>query len=140
MKCPDLDRLIDFDLGNPDAELEDHLKNCKDCQEDMGLLYLLPTAAGIPEEVPDRLVRSVLETLRGATEEGSPSHASLGQKVVTGAIGFLTAVGGLVLTGSPADGGPILLLVLSVSVGAVCALLGDSVGREKGRDPVERPS
>jgi hypothetical protein len=98
--------LIDFDLGNPDSELEDHLKTCRDCQEDMGLLYLLPTAAGIPEEVPDRLVRSVLETLRGATDEGSPSQASLGQKVVTGAIGFLTATGALVLTGSPAEGGP----------------------------------
>ena len=131
MKCPSLDRLIEFDLGKPDPEVQDHLKICQSCQEDMGLLYLLPTAAGLPEDVPDRLVCSVLGVLNDASEESRSARASLGQKVITGVFGFLTAAGGLVLTGSPGEGGPILLLALSVPVGVFCGLLGNSVGGER---------
>ena len=128
MTCPDLDRLIDLYHGLRDRELEGHVRTCASCQADLEAILLLPVAWGSEVDVPEGLVERVLATL--PLEERRPESAreSFGQRLVTGLLGSVTAAFALLASGSSQAGGPMLLLILSLAVGAISGMVRVSPG------------
>jgi hypothetical protein len=123
MNCPDIDRLIDLYHGLRDPALENHLRSCSSCQADMEILLLLPEAFAFDEEVPDALVRRVMENLPAAEGGTSARKVTGAQGLVAGLLGTLTVTGGLVATGSAGTGPPMILVLLSLCVGMASTVL-----------------
>lgn len=123
MPCPDLDRLIAYSLGEHDPWVEEHISSCRSCQEDFGLLLLLPTAAAEPAPTPERLVGLVMDGLAKEEVKARPRRTTVGHRFVAAVLGFLTSGGALFLTGSPGEGGVELFFLISLVMGLVSGAL-----------------
>ena len=123
MSCPDLDRLIDLYHGLSDPELEGHVGACPSCQADLEAILWIPALCETGVDLPDRWVERVLETLPFAEGRIERSRESLGQRVVTGLLGSVTAAFALQVSGSSGAGGPALLLILSLTVGLISGIV-----------------
>jgi len=123
MSCPDLERLIDLYHGLSDPDLEGHVRTCPSCQADLEAILFLPAVWETKVDLPDRLVERVLATLPEAEGQPEKYRESLGQRLVTGLLGSVTAAFALLASGSSEAGGPTLLLILSLTVGAVSGIV-----------------
>ena len=124
MSCPDLDRLIDLYHGLLDPELEGHVSACPSCQAELEALLWLPAVCETDVDLPDRLVERVLATLPFAEGRLERSRESLGQRLVTGLLGSVTAAFALlVASGSSEAGPPALLLILSLVAGVISGIV-----------------
>ena len=119
MTCPDLDRLIDLYHGLRDPELEEHVKTCASCQADLEAILWFPVAWGSQVEVPEGLVDRVLEALPLEEERSEGLTETVGQRLVTGLLVSIAAAFSILASGSTGAGGPMLLLFLSLAVGAM---------------------
>ena len=123
MGCPDFDRLIDLYHGRRDPALEDHVRTCSSCQADMELLLLLPEAFALDVVVPEALNERVMASLPPVAGEPRAGKVTQGRGLVSGLLGFLTAVGGLAASGSVGAVPPVAFLLISLSMGAAATVL-----------------
>lgn len=129
MGCPEIDQLIDLFWGRGDRELDDHVRTCPSCQADLQIIFLLPSAMSFDEEVPDRLVERVLAAVSKPATEDQADGVSVGQRLVTGILGFTTIAVALVASGSLGTWGPLVLPILSLGSGVATGLLHNWFGR-----------
>jgi len=124
MSCPDIDRLIDFQVGQgPDPELEAHLESCPSCRADLRFIQRIPAALRSEIEVSERLIQRVLAGLPEPDRSPETQRLPFAQTLVTGLLGSLTAMAAVVAAGSAGTENLSELLLFSLGVGAVSVIL-----------------
>ncbi len=124
MACLKLKQLREFQDGDRfGPEIRVHIENCPECRMDLFLLRELGPTLRPRAEVPGHLIDQVMATLNPAEEAspGSPGF-SLGQLVITGLLGALTAVLVLAVSGTLNLENPLQPLALSLLVAGLSAV------------------
>jgi len=124
VSCPDIDRLIDFRVGQrPDPELEAHLEGCPSCRADLRIIQRIPASLRSEIEVPERLIQRVLSELPEPDRSPESRQLPVAQVLITGLLGSLTAMTAVVAAESVGTGDLFELLWFSIGVGAVSVVL-----------------
>ena len=124
MSCPDLDRLIRYHReGEPDPDLEAHLRECQKCQADLFVIRELPHALRPPVDVPEWLVARVLADLPHVEPDPRTNSTPPLQLVLRAVLGVITALAAFVATGSISPENLELILLLSLLVGGGSVVL-----------------
>lgn len=128
MTCPDMDRLIEFGLGTTDhAGLQAHVESCVDCQADLRTIRLLAGIEGPERDISEEMISRIVSGLPEADAPVRVEWTRIIQHLVTWALGSLTAIASLLVTGTIGAGRPSEALLLAVGFGALClfvSLLG----------------
>jgi hypothetical protein len=120
--CPDPDRLLDFIAAEAaDPELQVHLQTCKECSMDMRVLREARGAFYPEWEMPEHLVRRVIERLPEIAES---ERVELERWDILGAgiLGALTVTVAVLGTGSVGPRAFPVSLALLAAVGALAAV------------------
>ncbi|MCJ7627582.1 MAG: hypothetical protein MUO50_04240 [Longimicrobiales bacterium] len=124
MDCPDINCLIDL-VGevHTNPELEAHLLVCPSCRDDLRLFRELAAALRPDLEVPDRLVPRVMAAVDVPEPPPEKHRIPVVQVLGSGVLGWLTALGVIIVTGSVGAGEPIDLFLFSALVGITASVV-----------------
>lgn len=123
MNCPDIDRLIEHQMGqSSDPELTTHLKDCPTCRADFETIRVLSEIAAKDEGISEERIALIICSLPKADEPNAFRGKREIHAGVTWILGFLTAVGSMAATGVLGTAGMGTGLPLAISFGVVCIL------------------
>jgi len=123
MNCPEMDRLIDFGMGqSEDSELGDHLQACEDCQADLRTIRALAGVGAPGRDLSEEMISQIIEDLPEPDAPEKSLWAKGLQFCLTWGLGFLTALVSVVVTGAIGTAGPRTSLLLARGFGTVCVL------------------
>lgn len=133
MKCPDIDRLIEYHAGRNRSEtLEDHLRQCSECR---GLLFVIQEISEAYEltfRVPEPLIQAILSDLP-QPERRQSRH----QVFIAGVLGAATVLGSLLLSGTIGSAGGFGSLLASGIGGIASSVLYIRAHGEPFGEPIE---
>ena len=132
MNCPDMERLIDFGLGQTvPSELSAHIQSCESCQADLRTIGALAGSSAEDREMSEEMISQIVASL---PEPDTPSRLDWARGIqlcLTWGLGFVTAVVSVLGTGSIGQVSPQTALLLAVGFGGVCALVNLRAGLER---------
>ena len=124
MSCPDIDRLIDFQVVQRlEPALEAHFENCPSCRADLRIIQRIQAASLQEVEVSEELIQRVLAGLPEPDRSPESQRLPFSQAMITGLLGSLTAMAAVVAAESAGTGNLPGLLLFSLGVGAVSVVL-----------------
>ena len=103
--------------AQPNAGLDAHLLVCSSCKAEVQMLRDLSAVLRPESEVPEQLVQRVMASVDLPTPSPEKNRVPVSQVLGSGVLGWLTALGVLVITGSAGAGGPAPVLLFSFAVG-----------------------
>ena len=93
MNCPDMERLIDFGLGQTvPSELSAHIQSCESCQADLRTIGALAGSSAEDREMSEEMISQIVASL---PEPDTPSRLDWARGIqlcLTWGLGFVTAV------------------------------------------------
>ncbi len=124
MRCPDINQFLDaMDAGGLPPDLATHLESCALCRSRLRVLDELPVVLQSGTAVPERMLLATMEGVRAA-KRAETARIPTAALLASAALGFVSALAVLLLTGAGEEAGLVarLLVALAVAVGVAAYL------------------
>ena len=123
MKCPDINRLIDWEqAGGVDEGIQVHLRTCDSCRSALHLIRELPAAFQPEIEVPEHLVQRTLAAVMETAPAADRPHPVPIHGFIAGVLASVSTFLVIAVTGSVGTGGMKGLILFSLAMGVVASL------------------
>ena len=123
MTCPDFETYLGLKDEDPlNEDLRAHMEGCPNCRAEVVILRALAKELNPTEDVPEALKRRVVKSIEEARAVEEQERVAVRQLVWSGALGALTVLGTLVVTGAAGSGGPVTFAVVGLAAGAVTGI------------------
>ena len=140
MTCPDIDRLVDLKDGMElERELQEHLRKCDSCRDDLQVLRELEQAFAPDIEVPNHLSERVLEAM--TAPERAPASGNDVRAIdlwIATALGASTVLSAILATGGLGPGATTLELALFTTAGGAVTVWAQMRARRRDSGPALR--
>ncbi len=127
MNCPDIDQLIDYHQDRSEHRaLDSHVEGCQECQATLRTFEAVESAFLPEREVPERLVRAVVENLPPPNSMPVVKWMSPLQVTLSGVLGASTALLSVLVSGLIGAAGTVGLIL--TPIGGALVGVGLSLG------------